>query len=189
MIKIVASKFVFFTLGLPRIVKRLVVFTVDLGLCILTVWLAFYLRLGEFVMLAGNAKLALFVSIGLAIPVFVISGLYRAIFRYSDWPALLAVARAVGVYGLLYASVFTIFSISGVPRTIGIIQPILLLLFVCCCLLLLLFIVISFIVVILLFDIEVMYVQCSCQNSMKIVGFVFCIKNVTESVISTNIQV
>jgi hypothetical protein len=42
-------------LGLPRLAKRFVVLTVDLGLCILTVWLAYYLRLGEFVSLSGNA--------------------------------------------------------------------------------------------------------------------------------------
>jgi len=56
--------------------------------------------------------------------------LYRAIFRYSGWPALLTVARAVGIYGLLYASIFTAIGVAGVPRTVGIIQPILLLLFV-----------------------------------------------------------
>ena len=117
-------------LSLPRAVKRLVVLAVDTSLCVLTVWLSYYLRLGEFISLTDNAKWAVGVSIGLAIPIFVISGLYRAIFRYSGWPALLAVARAIGVYGLLYASLFTAVGVTGVPRTVGIIQPILLLLFV-----------------------------------------------------------
>lgn len=117
-------------LALPRSAKRTVAIMVDMSLCVLTVWLAYYMRLGEFVALSGNALIATFVSMVLCLLVFVVFGLYRAIFRYSDWPALLTVLRAVSVYGLLYSAIFTAVGINEVPRTVGIIQPILLLLFV-----------------------------------------------------------
>lgn len=117
-------------LVMPRIAKRMVAIVVDAGLCVLTVWLAYYLRLGEFVILTGNAMWAAGIAILIALPMFIITGLYRAIFRYSGWPALLAVAKAVAIYGLLYFLIFTAIGVQDVPRTVGIIQPILLLLFV-----------------------------------------------------------
>ena len=36
-------------LELPRTTKRIVAVMVDMSLCVLTVWLAYYMRLGEFV--------------------------------------------------------------------------------------------------------------------------------------------
>jgi len=123
-------KYVLPVLSLPRWAKSAVVLAVDSGLCILTVWLAFFLRLGELVMLSGNALAAALVSVGIGLPIFIASGLYRAIFRYSGWPALMAVARAIVIYGILYAALFTAIGIQDVPRTVGIIQPILLLLFI-----------------------------------------------------------
>ncbi len=115
-------------LGLPRIAKRALVLLVDFSLCFLTVWLAFYLRLGEFVALAGPSLWAAIASIAVALPIFIVSGLYRAIFRYTGWPAMMTVTKAIVVYGLVYAAIFTAVGFQGVPRTIGLIQPILLLL-------------------------------------------------------------
>jgi FlaA1/EpsC-like NDP-sugar epimerase len=115
-------------LSLPRLTKRLLVFGVDASLCIFTVWAAYYLRMGYVVPLNGEPLIAVSISLILALPIFVGSGLYRAIFRYSGWAALLTVARACLIYGIAYASIIVTMGFQGVPRTLGFIQPILLLL-------------------------------------------------------------
>jgi FlaA1/EpsC-like NDP-sugar epimerase len=115
---------------MPRAVKRGVVLTLDVALCILSVWLAFYLRSGSFMPLSGPAIWPAIASVALALPIFITSGLYRAIFRYSGLPAMVAVGRAMLLYGVAFAAIFTFWGVDGVPRTVGLIQPILLLLLV-----------------------------------------------------------
>ena len=86
-------------LALPRPAKRAVVLASDAGFCALSVWLAFYLRLGDFVPLSdvvfSVVGLTALASVLIAIPLFVSSGLYRAIFRYSGLPAMVAMGRAM----------------------------------------------------------------------------------------------
>lgn len=117
-------------LGLSRPAKRVIALFVDICTCVLTVWFSFYLRLNEFVPLKGSTLFPVFTSISLAIPIFVTSGLYRSIFRYSGLPAMGAMARAMLLYGVLFASLFTFYGFQGVPRTVGLIQPLLMLIFV-----------------------------------------------------------
>ena len=115
-------------LALPRPVKRLLALGVDALLCALTVWLALCPRLESWVVLTDNQWLAVGLSLALALPVFVASGLYRAIFRYSGLAASIAVIKAMLIYGGLYAAVLAALDLPGVPRTLGILQPLLLLL-------------------------------------------------------------
>jgi FlaA1/EpsC-like NDP-sugar epimerase len=116
-----------YLLRIPRLIKRTLVLSLDVGVCVVSVWLAFYLRLGEWVSLSGIQFLALALALSLSIPIFVISGLYRMIFRYTGWSAVLTIIKATLIYAILYGSVITVVSIDGIPRTIGIIQPLLLL--------------------------------------------------------------
>ena len=117
-------------LRLPRFAKRFIVLVTDASFCVLAVWFAYYLRLGQWIPLSGDPLLAVLASLVFALPVFISFGLYRAIFRYSGWPALITVSKACAIYGLMFAVLITTFGFAGIPRTIGIIQPILLLLLV-----------------------------------------------------------
>lgn len=113
-------------LALPRGSKRLMAAAVDVALCALTVWLAYYLRLGYFVSLAGRPTVAVVLSVALALPAFYFLGLYRMAFRRAGTDILPTVTLACGAYGLCYATIIAAYGFEAIPRTVGIIQPILL---------------------------------------------------------------
>jgi FlaA1/EpsC-like NDP-sugar epimerase len=114
-------------LSLSRPAKRLVAVSVDIGLCIVTVWLAMCLRFDTWVTIQGNQWLPIIFAPLIAIPLFIIFGLYRAILRYAGREVFIAVTKAVSIYAIVYSAIFTAIGFTDVPRTIGLLQPILLL--------------------------------------------------------------
>jgi FlaA1/EpsC-like NDP-sugar epimerase len=120
------KKFAEPTLGLSRTYKRCIAVLVDICICTISVWLAFYLRLDVFVSDIDRLLAPVLVSVLVGLPLFGLFGLYREIFRYSGWPAVRAVAGAIIVYTLFYFTAFAVITFQGTPRTIGLIQPLVL---------------------------------------------------------------
>ena len=114
-------------LAMPRVAKRALALLVDSCFCILTIWLAYCFRLNEWTVLTGVQWLPVFVSLCMALPIFIVMGMYRAIFRYAGLAAFIAVLKAIAIYGVAFMTIFTALSVPGVPRTVGILQPFLLL--------------------------------------------------------------
>jgi FlaA1/EpsC-like NDP-sugar epimerase len=115
--------------SLHRYSKRGIAITTDIFLCVFTLWLAFYLRLEELVLLKDIGLTPILLTIFLAIPIFWVSGLYRTLFRYSGISILSTISLSVTVYGLIFFSIISLYGITGVPRSIGVIQPVLLFVF------------------------------------------------------------
>ena len=113
-------------ISLPRYAKKLSTIIFDLGICALCTWLAFYLRLEKFIPINDLNFIAVSLSIFLAVPIFWILGLYREIFRYTGLSIFFSISIAILIYSLIYFSVIGIYVIEGIPRSIGIIQPLLL---------------------------------------------------------------
>lgn len=116
-----------FLLGLPRPLKRALALGADAFVCGITVWMAFNLRLESWTAWSPAHFTAFVGAVAFALPLFIVFGLYRAIFRYSGLPALITVMKAVAAYAAVYCFAFTVISVPGVPRSIGILQPLLLL--------------------------------------------------------------
>ena len=110
-------------LAWPRAVKRLVVVGLDVVLALLATWIAFTLRLDTPNWPTGAQWWVYGLAPALSVPIFVRFGLYRAIFRYTGQAALVATALAVGVYSSLLTVILLWQQWLGVPRTLGVLQP------------------------------------------------------------------
>ena len=113
-------------INLPRFAKQIIAILCDFSLCIICVVAAYYLRLDQLVPLKGPVIFAAWISILIAIPNFWLMGFYHTIFRYSGLSIIFSVTVAILIYGSLYFCVFTLYGVNGVPRSIGILQPMLL---------------------------------------------------------------
>ncbi|WP_394792126.1 polysaccharide biosynthesis protein [Rhodoferax sp.] len=116
-----------------RASKRLVVVSLDVVLAMLAMWLAFTLRLDKPHWPTGAQWAVYALGPMLAIPIFVRFGLYRAIFRYTGMAALTATAKAVGIYTIWLLTMLQLLQWlqwEVIPRSIGILQPLIFLLLV-----------------------------------------------------------
>ena len=117
-------------LAWPRAAKQLTVVALDVVLAWLATWVAFSLRLDAMAWPSGDQWWVYWLTPLLSIPIFVRFGLYRAIFRFTGQAALNATAQAVVLYAFLLSSVLLWMHWYLVPRTLGILQPLIFLLLV-----------------------------------------------------------
>ena len=118
-------------LNWPRFAKQLFVVSLDICMGVLAMWLAFSLRLDTLHFPeSGNQWMVYALGPILAFPIFMKIGLYRAIFRYNGIAALIATGRAVAFYGITLLAILVTAQWEGVPRSAGILQPLILLLLV-----------------------------------------------------------
>lgn len=117
-------------LGWSRSAKRLFVVALDMVLAVVATWLAFSLRLETLHWPVDLQWRVYGLTALLFVPVFIRFGLYRAIFRYTGQAALLATAKATGLYASVLFGTLLWVQWPGVPRSLGILQPLVFLLLV-----------------------------------------------------------
>ena len=110
-------------LGSPRLIKQALALLSDTVICVAAVLLAIDLRLETNTPWNIQHTWMFLVGVAFFLPIFISMGFYRAIFRYAGLQAIFSLSRAMAVYALLYAAVFTVFGIEKVPRSMGLLQP------------------------------------------------------------------
>jgi FlaA1/EpsC-like NDP-sugar epimerase len=111
--------------NLDRRTKKIIAFLADSAICVIAVWLAFSLRLGDWQLWNAPVRNVLLASFLFWPPLFLMFGVYRSIFRFAGSGTITELARATLIFMLAMTVTFTVMAVPGVPRTIGILVPIL----------------------------------------------------------------
>ncbi len=108
-----------------------------LAMCmdVLCAWMALLLSISlredRWIWPHADQALTYFLAPALAIPLMVKFGLYRAIFRYTGFAAMVTTMKAIAAYGVLFfCYVVFVGNPTHVPRSVGILQPLMFLLLI-----------------------------------------------------------
>lgn len=107
----------------PRLIKQALAVLSDLVICALAVQLAMDLRMETHVSWSIQHTWMFLVGVVFFLPIFIAMGLYRAIFRFAGLQVIFSLNKAMALYAFLYASFFTLLGIDQVPRSVGLLQP------------------------------------------------------------------
>jgi FlaA1/EpsC-like NDP-sugar epimerase len=110
-------------IGLNRHRKTALVLVIDASLCVFSVWIAFSLRLGAWDLWSPAIATVMLASLAVWLPIFLLRGVYRSVMRFVGSRTMINIAVSCFLMALVLSTFFVLNPIAGVPRTIGVLQP------------------------------------------------------------------
>jgi len=117
-------------LNIPRIYKKIIAIICDILLSFISIWIAFSLRLEQFYFINNdNFEIYFFPSL-ILILIFYFNKIYSSLFRYIDKFFIIKITKCILLYGVIFFIVIYILGLHYLPRSIGILQPLILLILI-----------------------------------------------------------
>jgi FlaA1/EpsC-like NDP-sugar epimerase len=117
-------KYIFKFLTIIRLYKTLILLSIDLISCILSIWLALYIRLDTLYSILDLPLILILFSTILLIFIFIIFDIYKTINRYSGWGSFIQLGKSLIVYNFIFFLFFSVIGFEGIPRSVGLLYPI-----------------------------------------------------------------
>jgi FlaA1/EpsC-like NDP-sugar epimerase len=115
---------------LPRPVRRLIALLIDLILCVVSVWLAFSIRMGTWDLDCSAVGTVAVVAIPAWLIVARWRGVYRSIIRFAGGRTMIDLAASALLMALPMVTIFMFVGVGKIPRTVGVLQPMIFLLLI-----------------------------------------------------------
>ena len=106
--------------------KIAVALTVDVLLCIISVWVAMFLRTETFQLTLWQLLAPAVASAVIFIPLMSVMGVYNEIARFAGASTIYLIFKVFLIYLPIYAVFLVFVTIDSVPRSIGLLQPLIL---------------------------------------------------------------
>jgi FlaA1/EpsC-like NDP-sugar epimerase len=111
---------------IPGYYKKIIAISVDLMACLLSVWISYGLSLDAWGGFSENLWWTFLISAVLQQITFAYFRQYQAVLRYIGSAALHDFIFSFLIYGSIFFCILTLIGVDGIPRSIGVIQPMLL---------------------------------------------------------------
>ena len=116
---------------MPRQIRQYVAAGMDAMLCVVAVWIALSLRVGEWELFTPPVLFLALAGLIFWFPIAWRCGIYLSIIRFSGGRTMMGLAVAVAILVIPMTALFMIVVIPGVPRTMGLLHPIIFLALLC----------------------------------------------------------
>lgn len=109
---------------LPRPTRQLFSIGMDIWLAVLATWIAWSLRVGYWQLTDGGQRYVILFAISLWLPIAFARRTYASLIRFSGGRTMGGLAITAAIFTVPMVMVFMFIGVPGVPRTIGLLQPI-----------------------------------------------------------------
>ncbi|MBA3668748.1 MAG: polysaccharide biosynthesis protein [Sphingomonas sp.] len=110
--------------ALPQSLRHAIIAGVDLSTCLVSVWLAYWLRMGEWQFLSTPVLIFAAIAFASWIAVAILTRTYRSLVRFSGSDTIIALMRSCAIMCALLAAFLFAARIPDIPRTLSVIHPI-----------------------------------------------------------------
>jgi len=117
-------------LNVSRIYKIIIAIICDILISFISTWIAFSLRLEQFYFMdKSNFQIYFFPALFLIL-IFYFFKIYSSLFRYIDKFFIIKISKCILIYGVIFFSAIFFLKLHSLPRSIGILQPLILLILI-----------------------------------------------------------
>lgn len=109
-------------LSLSRFQKKIILILLDSLFLIIILFLSFYIRLDHWYWITQELTWLLIGAPFIAIPIFIVFGLYRNITRFIGIKAIWEIVQAISLYAIIWGLLAFMSSFEGIPRSVVIIN-------------------------------------------------------------------